>query len=199
MQKLIIVLPLYTIEISGEHETEIFKRAAFWSSLPTKCPHCERPLILNYRTPQTFEYYELRCTGDKVIHCVNLGESKGSHNLYYDPKKQWYSYNVGEAPGDRNNQATPEPASRTGTPNERVPMTPTNVAEIRPGVVGSVPAPVDVTAKSRNDLLKLIKNCKDAGIRSGLNAADVGALDADELIRQIERLGNLLLHGTKQT
>lgn len=181
MQKLIISLPLYQVEITGEHETDVIKKAAFWCSLPTRCPICDRPLTLGYRTPQTFEYYELRCTGTDELHSVNLGESKGSHDLYFDPKKQWHTYR----PDDH------EQRDRRFVPNQLVdgPVSPAVPEPPPPN-----PATPDRIAAGRNQLLKLIADARKRNLRVGITPADVKDLSPIQLQSEIYRLGQLILN-----
>jgi hypothetical protein len=102
MQTLKFQLPNGTVvEISGDHETDIIKQAAFWSDLPTACPICGAGLRFGYSTPKTFRYFQLICYGDAagVRHSVNLGEKQGSHDLYFDREKNWVKYIPG-TPGE---------------------------------------------------------------------------------------------------
>jgi hypothetical protein len=186
MQKIIITLPLYTIEIEADNERDLIKHAAFWQSLPTACPHCRTPLVLSYRTPQNNEYFELRCTGDKAVHSINLGQPKDDGKpLYFDYKKSWYTFQPGDAPDSRRDgpAATPDPAFPAQGDNSTEPARP-SIADVAAAII-----------PKRNDLLKLIKDCKGRGIHSRINPADVAALDLDQLDQQIQRLGTLVLEG----
>lgn len=110
-----------SVTITGEHETEIIKRAEFWFSLPPACPICQAPLVFGYRNPQTFEYYAMVCVGP-VRHTVNLGEKKNSHDLYFDKKKNWEKYNWQPSDGERSsgppasNNQRPGPAPIESSP-----------------------------------------------------------------------------------
>jgi hypothetical protein len=89
MQKITIQLsPYMSVTVDGEHETQLFRQAAFWAELPTECPVCGSRLVPTFRTPQSFTYYGLRCIGTPS-HSVNLGEAKETHNLYFDKTKPW--------------------------------------------------------------------------------------------------------------
>lgn len=189
-QKIIITLPTFRIEIAGDHETELIKKAAFWQSIPDKCPKCGSSLKLNYRTPQTFEYYELQCTGSPS-HSVNFGESKGTHNLYYDTKKDWKTYDpAGVDPADRG-PATPVPASPPAErrePTERPPTAAERAATAEsPGVI-----------QSRNDLLGLINKCKGLKIPAGIESFEVKDLSGAQLIKEIQRINALVYAGKGQ-
>jgi len=176
MQKITITLPLFTVEITGEHETDIFRPAALWQSLPVKCPLCGKPLILNYRTPKTYKYYELKCTGTPS-HSVNLGESTTDHNLYFDPKKPWTTYQPNATETDR-------PATTTTKPTE-------------------VPADRNESGgkqhfgEAKNRLIKLITESKSAGIRTGLTPGDVGRMDESGIGNEIIRIERLLKINTE--
>lgn len=92
MIELIIQTSAGVVKITGEHETEVIKRAAFWFDIPEACPVCKAlGMTLGYRTPQTFEYYSAICKGPER-HEVNFGEKKGTHDLYFDVKKDWKKY-----------------------------------------------------------------------------------------------------------
>lgn len=92
MIKLTIPIGPNTIEVTGEHETEVIKKAAFWLSVPDKCGKCQSPLTFGYKNPQgKYNYYQLVCSGP-VRHSVNLGEKMDSHDLYFDSKKPWENY-----------------------------------------------------------------------------------------------------------
>lgn len=177
MQKIIITLPLFTIEVSAEHETELIKKAAFYLSLPKECPKCKQALIFNYRTPQTFEYYELKCIGTPS-HSFNLGESKGTHDLYYDPqnpKKQWNEYNP-----NRTNE--PEAAQ------DRNPLSASSASNANPPSFGGN---ANIGAR-KNTLLKLITDCRNTDTNSGLTVGDVGSLGIDDVNAHIERITAIL-------
>jgi len=112
MQTLTLNIPGGSIRISGDHETEIIKKAAFWQSIPEFCPICKSALRFNYRTPQTFEYYELVCSGSPE-HSINFGEKKGTHDLYFDNKKSWKAYNPGRIDDDDDRARVQAAASAT--------------------------------------------------------------------------------------
>jgi hypothetical protein len=205
MQKLKIELPYFSIEIAGEHERDVIKKASFWLSLPVVCPHCGGGLKLNYRTPKNFEYFEVACAGQTgVVHSINLGQTNTpDRDLYFDDKKSWYSRTVGRARLEHSEQpderfADPENYAYdklTPTPPTPVPALSARVQNAEPGVVDSGAAANAMLTPKRNDLLKLISRCKAAGVYAKLNPADVVALDLDELDQQINRLGAALLQG----
>lgn len=88
------------VEISGNDPLEIFPAAAFWLSLPTQCPKCQAPLVLEYTTPQTYKYYKLKCTGP-TPHAVNLGQKQIDSSLYYDRAKTWETFRAGANEDDQ--------------------------------------------------------------------------------------------------
>lgn len=167
MQKITIQGPTYEITIEADNERELIKQAAFWQSIPPECPICHAPLTLNYRTPQTFEYYELKCTGNPS-HSVNFGEAKNTHNLYFDAKKQWKTFSANAI--DQADEATHTGPASTATPAPALsgPRPPTAAGSGENVSIGAL----------KNQLIKLIGRSKDAGIRTGLLPADVGPMDA---------------------
>lgn len=169
---------MFTVEISGDNERELIKQAAFWQSIPAKCPVCGAPLILNYRTPQTFTYYELLCLGTPS-HSVNFGESRGSHDLYYDTKKTWKAYTPNAIEQGDRTEATPETASGSRTPKSALPA-------------ATDSGPNANIGELKNRLIKLITRCKDAGIRSGFMPADVAKMDEATIIETGNKLDALL-------
>lgn len=72
------------IEITGDTPNEIIKSAAFWNSLPVRCPICGNPLNFDYRKAQDkHDYYILVCEGEPQ-HQTNLGiKQDGKDTLYY--------------------------------------------------------------------------------------------------------------------
>lgn len=184
MQKLIIPLSKFSVEIEAEHETDLFKKAAFWLSLPANCPICKSSLILDYRTPKTFEYYDLKCQGPRP-HTVSLGESKGTHDLYFDSKKTWT-----EAGSDRP-VASPD-ASRDPNAGGGVVVDVKPEPEPRPEPKPAIQygAQADRSAKL-NVLIKLISDCRSAGIVTNLSPADVAKLSDEDIVRQTERIAAL--------
>lgn len=175
MQKIIIIAPLFTVEIEGDTPHELFKAAAFWQSLPKKCPKCSSPLILDYmRTPrESYDYYKLKCIGTPA-HAVNLGQRTGTFALYYDAKKPWEVFR----PGHVDEATTTEPALGSGTPNAALPA-------------ATDPVAVEI-GTAKNTLIKMIAETKGRGIKTGLNAGDVGKMDADQVRQETDRLGKLL-------
>jgi hypothetical protein len=111
-----------TVEITGEHETELFKKAGFWLSLPKVCPLCGSGIRFDYRNPnKQYDYYMLVCTGPGR-HEINLGEKTGSHDLYYDAKKTWGTFRPGgqyDDPGPATPPAamSPAPAAFDNSPD----------------------------------------------------------------------------------
>jgi hypothetical protein len=176
MQKITINTPLFTVEITGENERELFKPAGFWLSLPRKCPVCQKPLTIDYRLAQKkFHYYELICTGEPV-HKLQLGQSQTDQSLYYDAKKPWtlsggreFDPHTSDAP----DVATPKPASAAATN------------------VDTSPAPADPA--DRNKLLNLIKDAAKRGIRTGIIVGDVPGMNLGQVEAAIEKIGRELL------
>lgn len=96
MQKLRLQLnPRTTIEIESTDTKDLIKRAAMWSAVPEACPLCGAEIIFTYRTPQSFEFFGLRCLG-QTPHSVNFGEYKdASKGMYY--KNDWGTDQGGSA------------------------------------------------------------------------------------------------------
>jgi hypothetical protein len=108
MQKLTIQLSeRMTIEIDGNDAREIWPAAAFWNSLPTICPLCSAELTLEFKTPKTYKYYVLKCTGP-TPHSVNLGQKVDGGTLYFDRSKDWEVFRAGQ-------DHESEPAAARGT------------------------------------------------------------------------------------
>lgn len=176
-QEIVVVCPLFTVKITGENERDLIKQASFWLSIPTKCPICKATLALDYRTPKTYKYYTLKCNGP-VPHAVNFGQKQDDGSLYYDDKKQWEVFRPGSH--------TDEPGPVTSGSALPAPNTPPPAA----------PVPnVDPLASKRNDLIKLIQQAKNGGIRTNLNPPDVGRLSAEHLESETVRIQNLLNEG----
>lgn len=169
-QEIVIVCPLFSVKITGENERDLIRQAAFWLSLPTKCPLCRSTLALDYRTPKTFKYYTLKCNGT-TTHCVNLGQAQADGSLYYDDKKAWELFRPGHAA--ELGAGTPESASPAAS---------------APASSGNV----DPLAAKRNALIKMISETKAKGIRTELNPPDVGRLTEELLNSEIDRIGKLL-------
>lgn len=157
------------VSIDSADPKDLIRAAAFWLSLPDACPVCGSPIGFEYKTPKTFKYYVLKCTGTPA-HSCNLGIKQGSEELYFDGRKDWEVWRLGA--GD------PEPAE-----------TPANNA-------GSDDAAGGDPAKTRADLLnraiKLIGQCKAAGIAPGIAAGDLGKLGDPELAKTIQDLAKKL-------
>lgn len=201
-QKLKIVLPMFAVEIEGATPNELFPVAAFWLSLPTKCPLCQKPIILDYTTPKTFKYYKLKCTGTPA-HCVNLGQKQADSSLYYDARKTWEVFRPGQdpelfdEPNEHRSTATPEQTLPAGITVARG-----DVARDRDGnAIDPNRLPIgenaDISAR-KNVLIKLIMDCKAAGIRTGILPPDVGAMESAELTKETERLSGLLSKARNQ-
>lgn len=171
MQKITFNAAGVAVELTGDNERDIFKQAAFWFSLPTECGLCKASLTFDYRTPQTFEYYSLKCTGP-TPHVMNLGEKKSSHDLYFDRRKHWEPFRAGAV--DEHDAA----AANAAADDAR--------SEPEP-----IPSPAFNRGKALNRILELLKACHDAGINPG----DVAHLQqkTDNEIRTIGvRLAGLL-------
>lgn len=179
MQKLTITAPTYSIEVAGNNEREVIEQAAFWLSLPTKCrfktgpdKFCGAPLVVDFMTPQGFKYYKLKCSAASP-HCVNLGQKKETFELYFDSSKQWETFRPGQSNDAGPGSATPDSASQDPRASEQT------------GNIG----------QKRNALIKLVKQCQDAGIRSGLIQGDVVAADDAVLDAETARLTQMLAKG----
>lgn len=173
MQTLKLSLPLFSIEITGETERDLIRQAAFWLSIPHKCPVCSKPIVLDYATPKTYIYFKLKCTGE-TPHTVNLGEPVDKNkSLYYDTTKTWEKFRPGRHEDDQASASgplTPDPASRSSSAGENV-------------------------GTRRNSLIHLINKCKGDGINCGLNPSDVGAMDENTLDTETTRLTALVNKG----
>lgn len=115
------------IEIAGNDPLEIWPAAAFWLSLPTACPQCNAGLVLEYKTPQSYKYYVLKCTGP-LRHAVNLGQKQDDRSLYYDRTKPWEQFRPGldnyqelEATAANGSTTPPatQPAEHANAPNSK--------------------------------------------------------------------------------
>jgi hypothetical protein len=180
MQKIIIETPTFRIEIDADNERDLIKQAAFWQSIPAFCPICKAPLILNYRRPQTFEYYEVKCTGIPS-HSVNFGEAKGTHNLYFDAKKQWKTFSP-NAIDQADEPVWVHPPATTPTPALSAPTA--NGSGEKANIGGL-----------KNQLIKLIQQSKDSGFRTGLLPADVAGMNEKYLLENIAGLTAILEKG----
>lgn len=109
MQKIILTLKNYVVELDGNDPRDIWPAAAFWFSLPTECPVCHSPLTFEYTTPKTFKYYKLKCQGP-TPHCVNLGQRQDGGSLYYDRSKTWEVFQPGRDDNADQGPSAPEKA-----------------------------------------------------------------------------------------
>lgn len=186
MQKLTITAPTFTVELTADNERDLIKQAAFWQSIPSKCPVCQKPVVFEYTTPQTYKYYKLKCTGDPS-HSTNFGVKKEGSDLYYDAGKRWEVFLPGRE-GDR--QDTPEqtPANNAGSGANAGGNAPIGVTGPAAEAYGPN-APIGVR---KNVLTKLIRDCKDAGLRTGLIQGDVGGLDDAGVNEWTEKLSTQL-------
>jgi hypothetical protein len=110
MQTLKIIFQNYSVEIEGSDAREIWPAAAFWGSLPDRCPVCKSSLTFEFTTPKTFKYYKLKCTGE-FPHCVNLGQRQDGGSLYFDRSKTWEVFRPGSN-DDSDHAAQDEPAQK---------------------------------------------------------------------------------------
>lgn len=96
------------VEISGDREQDLIKQAAFWMSLPKKCPMCESEIIFTYRTPKGNTYYGLKCIGKPSHECdINQQKPEKGGGLYYPEKPEWklaYGEN-GQSPAKAENKS----------------------------------------------------------------------------------------------
>ena len=176
MQKLTLQTPLFTVEISAEDERDIFKKAAFWLSLPPACPVCGAAVVLDYRTPKTFKYYELKCTGTPA-HKTNLGQPQDLSTLYYDKSKPWTDSMHQDHERGPEHQAAP-PTEQRRQPTPIAALSSTAPADPMPHVQYGEKA--DIGAR-KNVLIKLIKDAQDTGLRTGLIPADVAGMSEGDL------------------
>lgn len=88
MQKIVIALGAFTVEVSEENQKDLIRQAAFWSEIPKSCPLCNADLRFSYRSPQDNQYWGMQCLGP-VTHEVNFGVYKDANlGLYY--KDEWH-------------------------------------------------------------------------------------------------------------
>lgn len=186
MQKLTLHTPTYTVEIAAEDERDIFKKAAFWLSLPTDCPVCGSSVVLDYRTPKTFKYYELKCTGTPA-HKTNLGQPQDGGTLYLDASKPWELSHFQASDRDPGHTNPPTEQRRQITPNSAGLQT--APADPMPQVQYGEKA--DIGAR-KNVLIKLIKDAQDIGLRTGLIPADVGGMSDDDLAQNTTKVAAAL-------
>lgn len=77
------------ITVEANDVKNLIKESILWSEVPAACPLCGAELGLLYRTPQTYEYFGLKCTGP-TPHEITFGEYKDtSKGLYYNHANQW--------------------------------------------------------------------------------------------------------------
>lgn len=89
MQKLIIgIAPRLSVELASDDIKQVIEQAAFWSSLPDRCPLCQSELIFFHRDPQDNDYWGMQCLGP-VTHETNFGVYKTRQGLYYKGEAEW--------------------------------------------------------------------------------------------------------------
>ena len=96
------------VTVTGESVKEVIKNASFFTTLPQKCPLCDSAVHLNYRSPQTFHYYGLRCVGPTIHEC-NFGAHKEGETLFYKGTDSWHEakFDSSEGSGDQQQEAAP--------------------------------------------------------------------------------------------
>lgn len=98
------------VTVTGESVKDVIKHASFFTTLPQKCPLCDSPVHLNYRSPQTFHYYGLRCVGPTIHEC-NFGAHKEGETLFYKGTDSWHEAKFeSEGSGDQQQEAAPATA-----------------------------------------------------------------------------------------
>lgn len=164
MQKITITLaPNITVEVTDEHETKLFRAAAFWAELPTECPVCKSKLVPTFRTPQSYTYYGLRCLGTPS-HSVNLGEAKETHNLYFDRSKSWTVWGSADP-------ATPETASSTNPgPPPAIPSPAGDPFNLTPPPATSFPNDPNSV---RGKMIAAINEMRPIAVRAKLDLSDL--------------------------
>jgi hypothetical protein len=121
MQKIVIALGAFTVEVSEENQKDLIRQAAFWSEIPKSCPLCNADLRFSYRSPQDNQYWGMQCLGP-VTHEVNFGVYKDANlGLYY--KDEWHEEFGGRQQNDQysggqqsQHTSTPPQSSDTGSP-----------------------------------------------------------------------------------
>ena len=79
------------IEASGDTAKKAIEDIAFFQSLPNECPVCQSPVKFTFRTPQSYTFYGLECTGQDH-HSTNFGQNKEGGTLFYKHAEAWTSY-----------------------------------------------------------------------------------------------------------
>lgn len=78
------------ITIQSNDDKELFKKAAFWQSLPTECPIDGSAVRLEHRNPSDYDYYSVVSTG-QVKYEFKLGQHQTGGTLF--AKNQWTYFN----------------------------------------------------------------------------------------------------------
>lgn len=82
------ISPCLRIEVEADDEKALIKKLAFFSEWPMQCPVCGKPVQVNYRHPQTYEYFGLICTGSPQ-HETTFGVKKDGSGLFYKTSQPW--------------------------------------------------------------------------------------------------------------
>ena len=72
----LVVFENLTVTAAAESIQDAVKQVAFLQSLPQACPICKESLVFTHRTPQSFDYYGMQCTGTPV-HALDFHEYDG--------------------------------------------------------------------------------------------------------------------------
>jgi hypothetical protein len=117
MEKVIVqVTPRIVVHIDGATVKELIEKSAFWSMLPGRCPVCNADVIFNYRNPQDYEFYGMKCTGD-IVHECTFGEFKNAaKGLYYKAHEPWVQARVGGTVPGPDGQPQQDPRYQYATP-----------------------------------------------------------------------------------
>jgi hypothetical protein len=78
------------IEVTEDTAKKAIEEIAFFQNIPSECPECQSPVKFTFRTPQSYTYYGLECTGQDH-HAVNFGQNKEGGSLFYKHDK-WTSF-----------------------------------------------------------------------------------------------------------
>jgi len=66
----------------AKSQQDVFRKVAFWSSLPTKCTACNSTNVRpDHRTPKDYEFYSIRCC-DCGAEC-KIGERKDNKGMFF--------------------------------------------------------------------------------------------------------------------
>lgn len=110
------------IEDDATTEHELWRKLAFWDSLPTSGPNGETDLRFSYRTPQGFEFFALECRS--IGQEFKFGQKKDDKHLF---PKGWEAMQHGgardeyeEEPETRRQPPTPPRQASSGAGEDRL-------------------------------------------------------------------------------